>query len=155
MTEAMPAQRVRAGIRRSVPLRVGLIDTGTGADVDAAHAELLALGVTDIGRDRVRPLGRAAGGAEPDPAALCGRCGTTQAVGLPDGTLAPCGMGRWLAAGNVRDTPLDVLLAGERWRAALAAVPRQAGAGAGRMTATTATRRARARANRTTTPDVR
>ncbi|MCK9929306.1 radical SAM/SPASM domain-containing protein [Frankia sp. Mgl5] len=124
-SHARTRRNIVEALRREVPLHVALLDTGSEADVNAAHAELLALGVTDIGRDRVRPLGRAAAGAEPDPAALCGRCGITQAVVLPDGTLAPCGMGRWLAAGNVRTTPLDELLAGERWRSALAAVPRQ------------------------------
>lgn len=121
--------RTRANIvealRREIPLRVGLINTGNRADVDAAHAELLALGVTRIGRDGVRPLGRAAAVAEPDPAALCGGCGISQATVLPDGELAVCGMGRWLVGGNVRDTPLGELLAGEQWRAAMAAVPRR------------------------------
>lgn len=127
--------RTRANIiealRREILLRVGLINTGHQADVDAAHAELLELGVTAIGRDGVRLLGRAAVGAEPDAAALCGGCGISQATILPDGTLAACGMGRWLTGGNVQETPLAELLAGEQWRAALAAVPRNGGGGCG------------------------
>lgn len=127
--------RTRANIiealRREILLRVSLINTGNQADIDAAHAELLALGVTAIGRDGVRPLGRAAVGAEPDAAALCGGCGISQATILPDGTLAACGMGRWLTGGNVQETPLAELLVGEQWRAALAAVPRNGGGGCG------------------------
>lgn len=125
--------RTRANIVRvvdsQVPLHVAVTDTGSTADAIAAEAELCLLGVTDIGRDRVRLLGRAAARVLPDPAALCGRCGTSQAVVLPDGTLAPCGMGRWLSGGNVRHTPLDELLAGEQWRKAMAAVPRASGGG--------------------------
>ncbi|ONH54603.1 radical SAM protein [Frankia sp. CcI49] len=111
-------------LERGILLRVGLINTGTQADVDAAHAELLALGVKTISRDDVRPLGRAAHGAEPNPAALCGGCGISQATVLPNGELVACGMGRWLSGGNVRDTPLNELFAGERWREALASIPR-------------------------------
>ncbi|EFC80891.1 radical SAM/SPASM domain-containing protein [Parafrankia sp. EUN1f] len=118
--------KTRANIVKAVELgltlRVAVIETASEADAAAAEAELRVLGVTRVGRDRVRSFGRAAAGA-PDPAGLCGHCGTTRAAILPDGKLVPCGMGRWLSGGNVRDTPLDQLLAGEQWRTALAAVP--------------------------------
>ncbi|MGH3756924.1 radical SAM protein [Actinophytocola sp.] len=45
-------------VRRSIPLRVGIVDVHNGQRVDQAHAELASLGVTDIGYDRVRQVGR-------------------------------------------------------------------------------------------------
>ncbi len=59
-SHARTRENIVEALRRSIPLRVGLVDTGTG-DVDLAHAELLGLGVTNIRRDVVRAFGRAAG----------------------------------------------------------------------------------------------
>ncbi|MCK9893371.1 radical SAM/SPASM domain-containing protein [Frankia sp. AgB32] len=119
--------RTRANIiealRRDIPLRVGLI--GDGETADRAHSALLALGVTDIRRDEVRAFGRAAGGdATEGP---CGACGLGRAAILPDGSITPCVMSRDLVGGNVRDTPLSVLVAEEAWRTAVEAVPRPLG----------------------------
>ncbi|MGH9206544.1 MAG: radical SAM protein, partial [Acidimicrobiales bacterium] len=54
--------RTRANIiealRRSIPLRVGLIDVQDGQRVEQARAELEAFGVTEIGPDRLRQIGR-------------------------------------------------------------------------------------------------
>lgn len=133
-SHARTRSNIVEALRRGIPLRVGVIDAASVADAIAAEAELRAMGVTRIGRDHVRPFGRAAAaaGITPGPAGLCGRCGTARAAILPDGELVPCGMGRWLSGGNVRDAPLDELLAGERWREAVAVVPpRPAGEGCG------------------------
>lgn len=50
--------RTRANIveavRRSIPLRVGLIDVQNGQRIVQARTELASLGVTDIGMDRLR-----------------------------------------------------------------------------------------------------
>ncbi|WP_163554570.1 radical SAM protein, partial [Candidatus Frankia alpina] len=89
-------------LRRSIPLRGALIDTGT-ADVHAVRADLLGLGVTTLRVDKVRAFGRAAGG---DGAGPCGRCGLGRAAIQPDGTLTPCVMTSDRDGGNVRDTPL-------------------------------------------------
>jgi Iron-sulfur cluster-binding domain len=42
-----------------------------------------------------------------------------------DGQLTPCVLGRFLVAGNVRETPLAEIFAGGRWREILATVPAQ------------------------------
>ncbi len=116
--------RTRGNIVRAlqlgVPLRVALTDNGT-ADVDAARADLLGLGVTNIRVDKVRAFGRAAGGSGAGP---CGRCGLGRAAVQPDGTLTPCVMATDRDGGNVRTTPLAELLTGQRWRDAVSSVPR-------------------------------
>ncbi|WP_261562855.1 radical SAM/SPASM domain-containing protein [Frankia tisae] len=108
-------------LRRSIPLRVGLIDTGI-ADVDRAHSELLGLGVTNIRRDVVRAFGRAAGGDA--KAGGCGNCGLGRAAVQPDGRLTPCVMISDRDGGNVKTTPLAELLTGQQWRDAVGSVPR-------------------------------
>ncbi|EIV92259.1 radical SAM protein [Frankia sp. QA3] len=112
-------------IQLGVPLRVGLIDTGT-ADVDAARAELLSLGVTNIRVDKVRAFGRAAAGDA--TAGPCGNCGLGRAAVGPDGRITPCIMTD-RDGGNVLDTPLAELLSGQRWRDAVGSVPRPRTAG--------------------------
>lgn len=123
--------RTRANIRRAlargVPIRAGIIEVLDGQRVEAAAEDLRSLGVADILIDRMRPVGRAApGGADPDPADLCGRCGIDKAAVLPDGTLALCVLGRSLTAGNVTGASLADLLAGPAWTAAMSRVPRAA-----------------------------
>lgn len=120
-TRAGIARAVRAGI----PIRAGIIAVRPGQDTAAAEAEVRALGVSQVTVRRVQGVGRAAGDGASDPAELCGRCGSTVAAVLPDGTLTPCVLGRWLDCGNVRETPLAAILAGGAWQRALAVVPRR------------------------------
>ncbi|MFG1616861.1 SPASM domain-containing protein [Nonomuraea wenchangensis] len=90
--------------------------------VEAAVADLMALGVTRIGTDRVRGIGRGTS-TSPQVAELCGRCGRTKAAISPDGEVWPCVMGRWMSAGNVRATPLADIRRGERWRTLVSTIP--------------------------------
>jgi sulfatase maturation enzyme AslB (radical SAM superfamily) len=117
---------IAEAVRRGIPLRAVVVDVVAGQDARAAAAGLRELGVTDV---RVRPaqgIGRAAatGAAGPDVSQLCGHCGTGRAAVLPDGQLTPCVMGRWLACGDVRQTPLAELMAGPAWRDVMTLVPR-------------------------------
>lgn len=115
-TRASIARATRCGI----PLRVGII-TGIvpGQQAAAAASELRSLGVTDISYDRERQFGR---GTLPDPAQACGHCGQAVVAVLPDGTVAPCPMTRWLRAGSICHTPLATIL-GEPMTVATAALP--------------------------------
>jgi len=124
-SHARTRSRIVEALALQVPIRVAVIEVVDGQDVEATRAELVALGIPEtlIQVDRMRGIGRGAGGAAFNPAELCGSCGHGRAAVLPDGTLAPCTMGRALAAGNVRTAPLDELLAGELWAEALALVP--------------------------------
>jgi radical SAM protein with 4Fe4S-binding SPASM domain len=97
-----------------------------GQDIDAACRELLALGVTDINTDHARPVGRASRGQEPTAADLCGQCGNGRAAIGADGTVHPCVLGRFLAAGNVgnvNEQSLADVFNGSRWRDILASIP--------------------------------
>jgi hypothetical protein len=72
--------------------------------------------VTSIGTDEVRDFGRGTAAA---PSQTCGGCGKGRAAILPDGTVTPCPMSRWRAAGNVAASDLRTLL-GEPLAAAAA-----------------------------------
>jgi MoaA/NifB/PqqE/SkfB family radical SAM enzyme len=115
---------IRQAVARGIPLRAGLVEVRDGQRTEQALTELNALGVTRIRTDRLRRLGRAAGGADAGRAAeLCGNCGRGIAAVLPSGDVCPCVMSRWLTAGNVRDTPLAAILAGPAMTTALSAIP--------------------------------
>jgi hypothetical protein len=68
---------------------------------------LRAAGVTSIGGDHLREFGR---GKTPDPSQACGNCGNRRAAVLPDGSVTPCPLTRWMTAGDVRDSPLGDLV---------------------------------------------
>lgn len=119
---------IAGAVRRGILVRAAIIGgTVPGQDAEAAEAVLRAIGVTEI---RVRPVqaaGRAASeGRENDPSELCGHCGTGRAAISPDGQLVPCVIGRWMHTGNVKETSIADILAGQAWRDALASVPRMA-----------------------------
>jgi hypothetical protein len=123
--------RTLANITRAVglgiPLRVGMVAVLDGQRIDQGRQVLIDLGVPadNIGVDRERRIGRAAGGAEFDPNELCGHCGDGRAAVLPDGTVAPCIMRGGLPTGTVLEgARLAEILASPAWAAAVAQVPR-------------------------------
>lgn len=122
-SHARTRKNIEEAVRRGVRLTAGIVEVVDGQDIDAAMAELRSLGVTSMSADRSRGVGRAANGTEPVASELCGRCGKGRAAIGMDGQLTPCVLGRFLVAGNVRDTPLIDLFAGAAWREILAAVP--------------------------------
>ncbi|MER7001216.1 radical SAM protein [Streptomyces sp. NPDC000410] len=109
-------------VRRKVKLRVAIVDHGNGQRAEQARAEMAGLGVTAT-VDKVRAVGRAAGGLLPSTSSLCGRCANGKAAVLPDGRVAPCEIGRFLATGSVRETSLAAVLASPEWQRARASVP--------------------------------
>jgi MoaA/NifB/PqqE/SkfB family radical SAM enzyme len=112
-SHARTRANIAEAVRRGIPLRAGIITIREGQRTGQAHAELEALGVTRIGSDRLRHLGRAAGvGEPPDASELCGNCGHGIAAILSSGDVTPCVMARWLTAGNVKETPLTEILFG-------------------------------------------
>ena len=117
--------RTRANIvealRRSISLRIGVIDLGDGQRVSAAIAELEALGVADVGLDWLRQVGRGVREQQPSMEQLCGHCASDVLAVAPDGTVWPCVFSRWLPVGNVLASSLVGILAG----APLAEVRRQ------------------------------
>lgn len=117
-------QRTRKNIAeavvRGVPLRVAVIDILPGQRVQQAKEDVARLGVTRVGSDRVRELGR---GLLPDPAQLCGHCGHGRAAISPEGQVWPCVMARWLPLGNVLNEPLEHVVDPQRMRELTASIP--------------------------------
>jgi MoaA/NifB/PqqE/SkfB family radical SAM enzyme len=111
---------IERAVREDIPLRVGVVHVLDDQGIDEAITSLERLGVTQIGTDRTRHLGRAGGRA---PGELCGHCGDGVAAVLPDGGVRPCVMSRWMAAGNVREQPLAEILNGERMRELIESIP--------------------------------
>lgn len=109
--------RTRANIvealRRSIPLRVGVVDLGGDQRVEEAMAELRALGVLDVGYDRLRQVGRGVRDEQPSMDQLCGHCASGVLAISPAGEVWPCVFSRWLPVGNVRATPLADILASD------------------------------------------
>lgn len=112
--------RTRANIieavRRGIPIRVAVLDLGHRERAERARDELLSLGVTDVRISPVRPVGNAAPALTlPSTSSLCGRCGNGKAAVLPNGSVAPCEIGRFLTAGSVKTSSLASVLASEAW----------------------------------------
>lgn len=110
-THARTRANIEKALRLRIPLRVGIIGDSQER-ISAAWRDLEDLGVTRIGADYVRAFGRAAHEQMPDPANLCGRCGSGRAAIDPNGEVSPCIMSGWMGVGNVQDTPLAAILSG-------------------------------------------
>jgi MoaA/NifB/PqqE/SkfB family radical SAM enzyme len=103
---------ITEALRRSIPLRVGLVDVQDGQRVERARAELEALGVTEIGTDRLRQVGRGIRQCQPSIDQLCGHCARGKVAVSPNGDVWPCVFARWMPVGNVRDRALVEILTG-------------------------------------------
>ncbi|MGX2997203.1 radical SAM/SPASM domain-containing protein [Streptomyces sp. JNUCC 64] len=108
---------IRQALRRGIRLRAWIVDLFPGQRVRWAHTDLRSLGVERITVDRVRPVGRGPGPGAPSsswtapgPDETLTRYGRGRATVLPNGNLAGCVLSRDFPAGNVRRTPLAVLL---------------------------------------------
>jgi MoaA/NifB/PqqE/SkfB family radical SAM enzyme len=116
---------VAEAVRRGIPLRAGVVGgIVAGQRTGEAERELRALGVAVIGRDELREFGR---GTVADASQACGQCGRGVLAVLPDGSVAPCPLTRWLTAGNVREASLGVI-SGEPLAAVTGALRGPAGA---------------------------
>ncbi|MGW7294137.1 radical SAM protein [Streptomyces xiamenensis] len=131
MTGRRSHARTRANIEKAiglgVPLRAGIVGDSDRI-IDAARRDLEALGVTRIGADHVRPFGRGAREPAPDPANLCGQCGTGRASIGPNGEVSPCVFSGWLNVGNVQEAPLDAILSSAAMAEANASIRSAVGA---------------------------
>ncbi len=107
-------------LRRSIPLRVGVIDIEKGQRAEQAIDYLRALGVTWIDTDRLRQVGRGVRDTGPDLSQLCGHCARGKVAIGPDGAVWPCVFARWMSLGDVCESSLAESLNGDRMRAACA-----------------------------------
>jgi pyruvate-formate lyase-activating enzyme len=122
-THRQTCSNIARALEMGIPVRAGIVEVLDQQRTAQAHTLLTRMGVRQIRHDHARPFGRAASDATPSPAGLCGRCGNGCAAVLGDGTITPCPMSRWLAAGDVRTNPLEQLLATTTATAA-ASIPR-------------------------------
>lgn len=118
--------RTRANIieavRRNIPIRAAIVEMSANQRAEHAVTDLKALGVTRIGTDRIRGIGRGTT-RTPDVGQLCGKCGRTKVAISPDGEVWPCVMARWMSAGNVKTSRLADILSGEFWRRLVSTIP--------------------------------
>lgn len=91
---------------RGIPLRVGLVDVEDGQDIAGALAKLRALGIENVGVDRLRQVGRGARDQAPGVDQLCGHCAAGSLAISPYGEAWPCPLSRWLGVGNVLNASL-------------------------------------------------
>jgi MoaA/NifB/PqqE/SkfB family radical SAM enzyme len=118
-SHAATRRNAAKAISLRIPIRAGVIDAGTG-QVDGAKEDLRTLGITKIGVDRIRAVGRGGGN---DAAELCGRCGHGVAAISPDGDVWPCVFSRWMPVGNVLTSSLTEIMAGRAMADAIASIP--------------------------------
>jgi MoaA/NifB/PqqE/SkfB family radical SAM enzyme len=104
---------IEGAVRKGLPVRVGLIHMAGFNDHgrDATIAFLHGLGVTNIGEDRVRDVGRGAkknvdSGSDAYYGSLCGQCWKGSLCVTPDGSAYPCVFSRGSCVGNVRQAGL-------------------------------------------------
>ncbi|WP_089105488.1 radical SAM protein [Streptomyces hyaluromycini] len=113
--------------RRGILVKVGIIHMRDGQRSQEALAEMQALGVHRVHVDNVRAVGNAAKTGIPIPSTseLCGRCADGKAAILPDGTVTPCVLGRFLPAGDAKAGPLAAVFSSARWAEVAATIPRR------------------------------
>ena len=121
-SRAWTRANIAEAIRRGIPLRVGLIGVADGQRAEAARAQLEAMGVTAIGTDGMRNIGRAAASPAPDVSQLCGRCGRGSAAIGPFGDVWPCVFSRWMMTGNIQKASLAAILSGPEMASAVAQI---------------------------------
>ena len=109
-SHARTKANITKALRRSIPLRVGLVDVQDGQRVTQARAELEALGVTEIGTDHLRRVGRGSQQSQPSIDQLCGHCARGKVAVSPNGDVWPCVFARWMPVGNVQQSTLIEIL---------------------------------------------
>lgn len=102
-------------LARSIPLRVGVIDLGDTQRTRQATAELAELGVSEIGHDVLRGVGRGVRTGAAGVEQLCGNCTNGVLAISPSGEVWPCVFSRWLPIGNVLTESLPAIISGERF----------------------------------------
>lgn len=103
---------IAEAVRRSIPLRVGIIGVRDGQRTDQAAQQLADLGVLDIEHDDLRQIGRGVRDRPQDVDQLCGKCTSGSLAVAPDGTVWPCVMARWLPVGNLLTSTLRDIMIG-------------------------------------------
>lgn len=83
-----------------------------GQRVRQAYTKLSSLGVTNIGVDRLRQVGRGVRDQQQDSSQLCGRCARGKVTITSSGDVWPCVFARWMCVGNVHESTLAEISTG-------------------------------------------
>jgi MoaA/NifB/PqqE/SkfB family radical SAM enzyme len=103
-------KNIAEAMRRTIPLRVGLVEVRPGQRVGRAQAELAKLGVSSVSVDRLRQIGRGMRDETSNVTQLCGACARGVVAISPNGEVWPCVFARWMPLGNVREAALAKIL---------------------------------------------
>ena len=107
---------IRNAVRRGLKVRAGIIAMdGNAEKVEGTRALLKDLGVTSVGVDRVRGIGRG-GDFVPhhDPLSeLCGSCWKGKLRIDPDGRVSPCVFSGFYNTGNAKDGLANIMSGAE------------------------------------------
>jgi radical SAM protein with 4Fe4S-binding SPASM domain len=109
-SHARTRTNITRALQRGIPLRVGVVDLHDSQRTDDAITELRTLGVTNIGTDRLRQVGRGIRQLQASPDQLCGHCADANLAIAPDGTVWPCVFTRWMPIGNIHHAPLAKII---------------------------------------------
>lgn len=102
-------------VEAGLTCRVGVILMDENSrDLVETEAYLLSMGISNIGRDRIRGFGRAARSQTPTISELCGSCaGDVACIGY-DGIVAPCVMSKSWPLGDLAQNTLGDILRDSR-----------------------------------------
>jgi hypothetical protein len=91
-----------------------------GQRVEQARRLLTSLGITEIGIDHLRQVGRGIRTHDSTVSQLCGNCARGKVAISPIGEVWPCVFARWMPVGNVRSASLAEVVSGPDMASAVA-----------------------------------
>lgn len=121
----LTTRNIAEAVRRQIPIRVGIIGVEDDQHIEGARNLLRAMGVTDIGYDKLRKVGRGAESDCQDLSQLCGQCANATLTITPDGKIQPCVFTRQMVLGNIREMPLGDILGSMQATEVLALLERE------------------------------
>lgn len=112
-SHAKTVASIRRIVKRSIPIRVGIITMERNSDrVTETLNYVRELGVSNVGSDRLRRIGRPAADEEVVVSELCGHCWEGNLCVDSSGSVSPCIMSKPWKVGSIREFSL-LHLAGE------------------------------------------
>jgi len=102
---------IKRALTVGLTLRVGMINMQKGQRITEGMALLQSLGVSNVGFDRIRGVGRGSAIAPEDPVdALCGACANGKCAITATGEVYPCVFARSFPVGNVLNQKMSDIL---------------------------------------------
>jgi MoaA/NifB/PqqE/SkfB family radical SAM enzyme len=117
-SHARTIESLKWALQVGLSVRASIIDVGINSEgIERTIASLKELGVTSIGVDRNRGIGRGTSNTTTDSLLdeLCGRCWQGKLCVTPSGEIFPCIFSRFAPVGNIRNG-LSSVIQGEHLR---------------------------------------